>query len=215
METNDHITVSDNLKLIPYNTGNEPLPLPEYGRLIQQMVDHCVMIPDREERTFCAYSIVETMKTLFPKAITDKKNDAKFWDHLNIMSRYELDIDFPCEVAGPENQDIKPNRIPYNQSKFAMRHYGRMIERMVDTVAEMEPSSEREEMVYLLVNQMKKQLIAINPEIAENSRVIHDLERMSKGRIFLDPDTYFIPEYEDSADSKTGKGKKNKKSKLI
>lgn len=216
MESNHNTEVSENLKLIPYNTGNEELPLPEYGRLIQQMVDYCVMIPDREERTVCAYSIVETMKTLFPKAIADKKNDQKFWDHLNMMARYELDIDFPCEVAGPESRDIKPTRIPYTQTKnFTQRMYGHVIEQMIHTIEDMEPSYERDELIDQIVNQMKKQLMAVNPEIAENERVIYDLERISKGKIILDPKTYFIPEYVDTAENQKQKGKKNKKSRLL
>ena len=33
-----------------YNTQQEQLILPEYGRNIQNMVDYCVSLSDREER---------------------------------------------------------------------------------------------------------------------------------------------------------------------
>ena len=36
--------------MLTYNTQLKKLLLPEYGRNIQQMVDHCLTIEDREER---------------------------------------------------------------------------------------------------------------------------------------------------------------------
>ena len=33
-----------------YNTQQKQLILPEYGRNIQNMVDYCVSLPDRDER---------------------------------------------------------------------------------------------------------------------------------------------------------------------
>ena len=47
-----------------YNTTREKLIMPEYGRGIQQMVEHCKSIADREERMRCAYSIISTMAML-------------------------------------------------------------------------------------------------------------------------------------------------------
>ena len=37
--------------MLDYNTQLKRLVLPEYGRNIQKMVDHCMTIDDREERT--------------------------------------------------------------------------------------------------------------------------------------------------------------------
>ena len=39
-----------NIKGLDYNTQRERLVLPEYGREVQQMVDHCVALPTRAER---------------------------------------------------------------------------------------------------------------------------------------------------------------------
>ena len=40
-----------------YNTELKRLILPEYGRNIQNMVDYCLTIEDKEERMRCANSI--------------------------------------------------------------------------------------------------------------------------------------------------------------
>ena len=37
-------------ELLDYNTDRPPLILPEYGRSIQSMVDHCMTLTDRDER---------------------------------------------------------------------------------------------------------------------------------------------------------------------
>lgn len=53
--------------MLTYNTQLKRLVLPEYGRNIHQMVDHCLTIEDRDERTRCAHSIIASMSKLFPK----------------------------------------------------------------------------------------------------------------------------------------------------
>ena len=79
------------------------LVLPEYGRNIQNMVDYCLTIEDRAERTDCAYSIVATMGNLFPQLrdLTEFKH--LLWDHLAIMADFKLDIDYPYEIVKRES----------------------------------------------------------------------------------------------------------------
>ena len=78
--------------MLTYNTRLSQLVLPEYGRNIQRMVDHCLTIEDREERTLCAYSIIKSMGNLFPE-LRAPENEHKLWDHLAIMAHFQLDID--------------------------------------------------------------------------------------------------------------------------
>ena len=44
-----------------YNTQQKRMPLPEYGRSIQNMVDHALTIEDRAERQRCANTIISTL----------------------------------------------------------------------------------------------------------------------------------------------------------
>jgi hypothetical protein len=53
--------------MLTYNSQLKKLVLPEYGRNIQQMVDYCCTIEDRDERNKCAHSIINTMSNLFPQ----------------------------------------------------------------------------------------------------------------------------------------------------
>lgn len=175
--------------MLTYNTQLKPLPLPEYGRNIQNMVDYCVTIPDREERTRCAYSILATMATLFPELKTaPAEYNHKLWDHLMIMSGFQLDIDFPCEVISEENLYSRPETVAYTSSSMRFRHYGRTIEEMIARACEMEASEERDEFVRLIAYQMKKLMTGFNPEAADDRRVFNDLAVLSHGEFRLDPE---------------------------
>ena len=203
---------SDSYKFLPYNTGMPPMPLPEYGRTIQNMVDYCVEIENKEERTACAYAIIEVMKRLFPQQKGENGDLKKFWDHLNIMARFELDIDFPCEVVSADAVNPRPNPIPYEKGPIKYRHYGRSVENMIIKVADMEEGEERDELISMLAHQMKKLLLAHNPEGVDNARVLRDLYDYSKGKIDLDAATYILRDFHDITPVAV-KGKKGKKKK--
>ena len=48
-----------------YTSDLKKLILPEYGRNVQQMVDHCMTIEDRAERTRCANTIINIYYIFF------------------------------------------------------------------------------------------------------------------------------------------------------
>ncbi len=196
--------------MIPYNVSEPQLALPEYGRNIQRMIDHCVTIEDREERTKCANSIAKVMATLFPSIVGEGGNHRKIWDHINIMSGFKLDIDFPCEVIGPEEMIHSKEKVPYNKPFNRYRHYGKNIQSMIKTVSEMENCVEKDQLIFLLANQMKKLLVLHNPESAGDSKVFADIAEISEGRILIDAANYKLNEYIDSAPVNT-KNKKKKK----
>lgn len=194
--------------MIPYNVSQPQLALPEYGRNIQKMIDHCMTIEDRKERTECAYSIAETMARLFPSILGEGGNRQKIWDHINIMSNFKLDIDFPCEVVTAE--ELQPSRvkIPYSTSLVRFRSYGKKLQEMIRIVAEMENCVEKDQLIFLIANQMKKILLTQNPENATDSKVFEDIATISEGRIMIDPAGYRLNEYLETAPAKEKKKKK-------
>ena len=100
-----------------YNTQQKRMPLPEYGRSIQNMVDHALTIEDRAERQRCANTIINIMGNMFPhlRDVPDFKH--KLWDHLAIMANFQLDIDYPYEIIRKDNLNTKPESIPYPSTK--------------------------------------------------------------------------------------------------
>ena len=108
-----------------YNTQEKTLPMPEYGRAVQKMVDHAVTIEDRAERQRCANTIIAVMGNMFPQLRDMPDFNHKLWDHLAVMADFKLDIDYPYEVVKPEALHPTPERLPYPKGGIRYRHYGR------------------------------------------------------------------------------------------
>lgn len=193
--------------MLAYNTQQENLKLPEYGRTIQKMVNHCLTIEDRDERTACAHTIVEAMRILLPPTCDPDKYMRTLWNHLAIMSDFKLDIDWPCEVIQSDELHGLPDPVYYSVNDIKYRHYGKNIETMVEYVSEMPESEEREAMQLLIANHMKKLMLAVNPDGVDDARIFSDFRRMSHGRVNLDPETVHLHEFITLAPPKKKKKK--------
>lgn len=196
--------------MLTYTTHLKKLALPEYGRNIQRMVDHCLTIEDRYERTRCASTIVKTMETLFPIQGNADAYRRKLWDHLAIMSDFKLDVDVPFDLIRPENLEDLPQPINYNQDEFDHRHYGLMLQRSIDRAATMEDGEEKDALVMLLANHMKKLMLSVNPDGVDDEKIFKDLRIMSKGAIILDPEKVKLHEFKAAPAPANGKKKKKK-----
>jgi hypothetical protein len=197
-----------------YNTSLKKLKLPEYGRNIQNMVDHIMTIEDRELRNVAAQSIIDVMGNLYPylRDIPDFKH--KLWDHLAIMTDFQLDIDYPYDLPTLEILEGKPNRIPYNNGQVKYKHYGRIVEMMIKRAAEFEEGSEKDLLVQMIADHMKKCYLTWNKETVENDKVMADFNELSKGKIDV-PQDFQLSETKDLIFNKPMKkkpynnGKKN------
>jgi len=180
-----------------YNTQEKHLALPEYGRNIQNMVDYCVSISDREERTRCANTIINIMGNMFPhlRDINDFKHI--LWDHLAIMSDFALDIDYPYEVIKREDMYVKPAKLPYSQSRFTYKHYGKNLENMIKKATEYEDGELKDSLISMLANHMKKSFLTWNKEVVDDQKIFKDLEDLSGGRILLTEDSHKLTESKD------------------
>lgn len=194
--------------MLTYNTHLKKLKLPEYGRNIQNMVDYCLTIEDRDERTRCAHTIINTMSVLFPASKSEEDDNRKFWDHLAIMSDFKLDIDWPVDVIRPDEIEPEPDRLPYDINGVRRRQYGSNVEHMIAAAADMEDSDDRLALVALIASQMKKNLLAVNKDDDPDERIYRDIYEMSDGRIRVDAET--VPLAEFDVIQPAGKKKKKK-----
>ena len=197
-----------------YNTGEKRLVLPEYGRNIQNMVDYCVTIQDREERKRCADTIINIMGNMFPhlRDVNDFKHI--LWDHLAIMSDFKLDIDYPYEIVKKEELDTRPPRLPYNNSRIRYRHYGKTLEHLIQKATAFEPGPEKDQLVRLLATQMKKSFLTWNKESVDDRKIFKDLEELSEGQIVLNEEVCkLLDSREILARNNTANNNNNKKNK--
>lgn len=195
--------------MLTYNNRLKKLVLPQYGRNIQNMVDYCTTIDDREERNICASTIIDAMMTLFPANGDIEEYRRKLWDHLAIMSDFTLDVDYPYEIVDRRVFGDMPEPVPAERpGSFAYRHYGRLIPRLIETAVSMEDGDERNALITLVANQMKKTLMAANPEGVDDRRVLNDLRAMSHGAVEADPERIYLHEFKQAP---TPSGRKKKK----
>ena len=169
--------------MMEYNTKQKRLPLPEYGRSVQKMVDHALTIEEREERQKCANTIISIMASMFPNLRNLPDFERKLWDHLAIMSDFKLDIDYPVEVIKKETFNEPPQRIPYQTGEVKFRHYGRIVEEMVAHACTLEDGEERNRLIEIITIQMKKNYIAWNKDGVEDKKIFEDLKTYSQGKI--------------------------------
>lgn len=176
-----------------YNSNREKLVLPEYGRNIQNMVNHCITIEDKEQRNRAAQTIIGVMGNMYPylRDIPDFRH--KLWDHLAIMSDFKLDIDSPYPLPSREKLQQAPNKVPYSNGRIKYRHYGRTMELLVDKAVDYEEGEERKLLISLLANHMKKCYLVWNKDTVEDDKIVLDMEELSKGKIQMN-DEYTLSE---------------------
>lgn len=177
-----------------YNTKKEALVMPEYGRIIQNMVDYALTIEERSERQRCANTIIKVMGSLFPHLRDVPDFTHKLWDHLAIMSGYKLDIDCPYDITPPKDKSARPDKIPYPTNKINYRHYGLLLENSIKKALTMEDGKEKEILVAQIANQMKRSLASWNKDAVGDGKIASDLARYTNGKIKLDLDNFrFAP----------------------
>ena len=179
-----------------YNTQLKNLTLPEYGRNVQNMVDYCISLADREERTRCANAIIDIMGNMFPhlRDVNDFKHI--LWDHIAIMSNFELDIDYPYEIVKREDLYSKPEPLPYSRPTMRYRHYGKTLENMVKLALTLEDEQEKEQFVVLIATHMKKSYTQWNKEV-DDIKIFIDLFELSEGQIDLRSSKIKLPDMKE------------------
>jgi hypothetical protein len=166
-----------------YNSNRSKLPLPEYGRNLQNMANHIMTIEDRNERNRAAKTIIDVMGNMYPylRDINDFKH--KLWDHLAIMTNFQLDIDYPYAPPVPEFFNTTPQKIPYGSNKIKYRHYGKTVELLLEKAAVFKDEKERDQLIKLIANHMKKSYIMWNKDSVTDSKILQDVEELSNGKI--------------------------------
>jgi hypothetical protein len=198
------------IKGLDYNTQREVLLMPEYGREIQKMVDHAVTLPSKEERLRCAKSIVKLMVTKVPQIRENADYQQTLWDHLYLMSRKQLDIDWPYDVSGAEKFHDKPQPMPLPQGGIRLRHYGKLVGELLEKLKTMDDGPERNELIRLTANQMKRDLAQWGHGSIDNEKGADDMARLTDGAVQLDLKTFTFERVDLSEPQPSKRSKKRK-----
>ena len=197
-----------NIEGLDYNTQREQLLLPEYGREVQKMVDHAVALESKEERQRCAETIIAIMERMFPNSSSADDHRHKLWDHLALMSNFQLDIDWPCDVSQAAKITTRPEPMGYPMRDIHVRHYGNMIFELFEQLKTMPEGPERDELARLTANHMKRNLYQWSHGSADDEKVIADLARYTDGIIQLDPQKFVFEKINEREFTEKRKKKK-------
>ena len=172
-----------------YNTERGRIIISEYGRNMQEMIRHLLEIEDRQKRTEAAKFIITVMAQMNPQVKQTDDYIHKLWDHLYIISDYQLDVDSPFPPPQPLTESAKPHHVDYQNHDIKYGHYGYYMAKMIEVAAATEDEGTRQVLAHSIANQMKRNYLEWNGNVVNDQQIIEDLKNMSNGRLALPDDT--------------------------
>ena len=169
-----------------YNYTRRKLYLPEYGRHIHKMVDSLLLIEDRAERTRQAKAVIAVMGNLNPLLRDTADFTHKLWDHLFIISDFQLDVDSPYERPTREGLMMKPRKLHYSQERIAFKHYGKYVAHTLRALRDEQNQEALDVAIGSIARYMRSKSFEYNQEHPNNEVIIKDIKIMSEGGIKLD-----------------------------
>jgi len=173
-------------KPFDYNSTRNKLILSEYGRNVQNMVKYIVALPTKEERNRYAQVVIDLMGFLNPhlRDVADFKH--KLWDHLHIISDFQIDVDSPYPKPSIEAIHLKPERLKYPHQRIRYKHYGKTIELMMEKAKSIDEPERKQHMVHAIANFMKMAYVQWNKDSVADETILADLRELSQGQLKLE-----------------------------
>jgi len=169
-----------------YNSTRNKLILSEYGRNVQNMVKYIVALPTKEERNRYAQVVIDLMGFLNPhlRDVADFKH--KLWDHLHIISDFQIDVDSPYPKPSVEAIHMKPEPLKYPHQRIKYKHYGKTIEFMIEKAKSIDDADRKRHMVQAIANFMKMAYVQWNKDSVADETILSDLYALSGGQLKLE-----------------------------
>jgi hypothetical protein len=196
---------------LEYNSERPLMIIPEYGRHIQKLVDHCLALDTKEERIKMAKSIVDVMGNLQPhlRDVPDFKH--KLWDQLYIMADFKLDVESPYPQLSKAELQEKPERLAYPKSASRYRYYGNNIQTMIDIALSWEDSDKKDALVFTIANHMKKCYLNWNKDTVDDEIIFKHLYDLSDGKLDLRETEEALSESKNLLRKRNSQGQNNAK----
>lgn len=174
-----------------YNSAKETLTIPEYGRHVQELVDHAKTIEDDVFRQKFTERIVKLMEQMTPQNKNFDDYHAKLWRHLFRIANNELDVSPPegIKLLDDASGRLKPMPLKYPEQQARFRHYGHNVQTMIKKGIEMEEGPKRDGFIAAIAAYMKLAYKTWNRDHYVSDEVIKaDLVTLSKGALSIPED---------------------------
>lgn len=169
-----------------YNTSKGELQMPEYGRHVQNLVNYAKTIEDNTKQQQVVAGILDVMATINPNTKNLADYEHRLWDHLFIISNFQLECESPFPKPMPEEVFAKPEKFTYPLSNVKHLHYGKLITQMIKKASLMEDEEKQEAYTELIATYMKRTYEDFSSEGINDDIIKEDLARISKGELTLD-----------------------------
>ncbi|MSP09775.1 MAG: DUF4290 domain-containing protein [Flavobacteriaceae bacterium] len=169
-----------------YNTQRPILGISEYGRHVQEYIEHIKSLPSKEERTSWVHNLAGIMATLNPDIKLQVNYKEILWGHIFQMADYDLDVDCPYEIVQVKQEFKRPEHLGYNASGIRFRFYGRNLQMMIDKAGEMEDGELKQDLVNMIASFMYNSCKAWNNENLSNEVIAEHLKTLSKGQLKIE-----------------------------
>lgn len=179
------IVTENTVSELEYNALRTHLVIPEYGRHIQKLIDHIVLIEDREDRNKAANYAISIMGSMNPHLRDVPDFQHKLWDQLFMISNFKLDVDSPFPIPNRESVSNKPEKLDYPQNFPKYRFYGNNIKYMIDKALEWEEGEMKDALIMVIANHMKKSYLSWNKDTVKDDVIFEHLYELSDGKINL------------------------------
>ena len=158
----------------------------EYGANINKLAQYILTIKDRDFRTQQAHTLVKLMLQLRTDLKADNETVQRVWNHLHMMTNFELDVDCPYPIPDKEALAAPPEAVPYNQGKVIYRHYGRNIELMIEKIKDFNDPEERAFAVNYMARLMKTFYQKWNRDSIEDEVILEELDDLADGELDME-----------------------------
>ncbi len=179
----------------------------EYGRHMQKMVDYILTIEDRAQRQRNAESIVELMAFFNPQLKTIEDYKQKLWDHLFVMSNFQLDVDSPYPKPSPETYKARPEPLPYPKHRIKYNHLGKNLEQLIKKAMDETDPEKKSGFAHTIAHYMKLAYSTWHKELVHDDAIRQELDAITNGELtftntpfvrhraqpFRDEDSYVQP----------------------
>jgi len=173
------------LEGLQYNTSREQLKIPEYGRNVKHMIDFAKTVEDRDERNQVAKAIISVMGQLNPHLRDVDDFTHKLWDHLFIISNFELDVDSPYPLPDIKAIEEKPELVNYSKGRIKYAYYGKSVSFFIEEAIKMKDGEEKDALVVEIANLMKRSFLIWNKDHVDDEIIVKHLEELSDGLLKL------------------------------
>lgn len=177
---------------LTYNSQQEHIKLTEYGRGVQEMVEHLFRVEDREERNRKARTIFQVMVNLNPEIKNQDNYEQTVWDHMHEIADYKLDIDTDFEKPSPAAKHTNPEHLGYKGVLSKYRFYGRNLLEMIDGAKEMEEGELKDLYLNYIASFMVNSSKNWNDEDLTPKQVVQHMADLSNGKLKVDPESLNI-----------------------